>query len=70
MSSANVFAEELFQKTFAENHRSQEAWDKFRRGILEYGGSRDELEVLEEFLGRLPTPGALLQSLGLFAAPK
>ncbi|PMD39476.1 metallopeptidase MepB [Hyaloscypha variabilis F] len=66
---ANVFAEELFQKNFAEDHRSPEAWNKFRRGILEYGGSRDELEVLEEFLGRSPTPDALLQILGLFVVP-
>jgi len=37
---------------FSKNHRSPEAWDRFKRDILEYGDSRDELKVLEGFLGR------------------
>jgi metallopeptidase MepB len=65
IASSNVFAEELFQGTFAKDHRSKEAWERFRRGILEYGGSRDERELLEEFLGHPPTPDALLLSVGL-----
>lgn len=70
--SANVFAEEMFQENFAKDHTSQAAWDKFRRGILEYGGSRNEREVLEEFLGRPPTTDALLRNLrqGLDASLK
>jgi Zn-dependent oligopeptidase len=32
---------------------------------LEYGGSRNEREVLEEYLGRPPNPDALLRSMGL-----
>ena len=63
--SANVFAEEMFQEAFAKDHSSQAAWDRFRKEILRYGGSRTEREVLEEFLGRPPTPHALLQNLGL-----
>jgi metallopeptidase MepB len=64
-ASSNVFAEEMFQKTFAKDHRSKEAWGSFRRGILEYGGSRDERELLKEFLGHAPTPDPLLQNMGL-----
>jgi metallopeptidase MepB len=63
--SANVFAEELFQEAFAKDPKSQVAWDRFRQGILEYGGSRIEREVLEEFLGRPPTAYSLIRSLGL-----
>jgi metallopeptidase MepB len=44
---------------------SKEAWERFRRGILEIGGSRDESKVLEEFLGHPPTPDPLLRSIGL-----
>jgi Peptidase family M3 len=61
--SAQMFAEELFHEAFAKDHRSRYAWDKFRQGILVYGGSRDEREVLEEFLGRAPTSDALIQNL-------
>lgn len=66
INSANVFAEGMFQQGFAADHTSQNAWNRFRRGILEYGGSRNERrEVLEEFLGHPPAGDALLQSLGL-----
>ncbi|KAH8591395.1 hypothetical protein B0O99DRAFT_744584 [Bisporella sp. PMI_857] len=67
---AEIFAADLFQTTFAENPRSQAAWEQFRRGILEYGGSRNELEVLEEFLGgRCTNLNALLSILGISTSP-
>lgn len=62
-NSAHAFAADIFQIVFAKEPHSQEAWDKYRRGILEYGGSRNELEMLEEFIGRPTNPDALLQSL-------
>jgi metallopeptidase MepB len=61
--SANVFAADMFENKFAKDHQSKEAWDSFRRGILEYGGSRNELQVLEEFLGRPANTTALLKSI-------
>lgn len=30
---------------------SRKAWDKFRREVLEYGGSRNEMEILRAHLG-------------------
>ncbi|RFU25411.1 hypothetical protein B7463_g10923, partial [Scytalidium lignicola] len=63
--SASVFATDIFQATFAENSRSLPAWDKYRRGILEYGGSRDEMEMMTKFLGRPPSAESLLRSLKL-----
>ncbi|KAK7445662.1 hypothetical protein CaCOL14_002234 [Colletotrichum acutatum] len=63
--SAQAFAASLFESCFAKDPRSPEAWDLYRRGILEYGGSRDEMEMMKEFLGREPGPDALLRSLGL-----
>ncbi|KAI2625005.1 hypothetical protein GGR54DRAFT_629452 [Hypoxylon sp. NC1633] len=62
--SAHVFAAEMFQAIFAEDPRSREAWIRYRKGILEYGGSRDELSMLEEFLGHAPSADALLRELG------
>lgn len=68
--SANFFGAELFQEKFSKDHRSQAAWDKFRQGILEWGGSRNELGALEEFLSRPASAttnrtDALLRSLSL-----
>ena len=63
VDSAQVFAADLFESTFASDPRCQLAWERYRRGVLEYGGSRDELQMLHEFLGRPPNPCALLRSL-------
>ncbi|KAF9873525.1 hypothetical protein CkaCkLH20_08984 [Colletotrichum karsti] len=63
--SAQAFAADFFESTFAEDPRNAEAWDRYRRGILEYGGSKKEMDIMTEFLGREPGPGALLRSLGL-----
>ncbi|CEJ89495.1 hypothetical protein VHEMI05336 [[Torrubiella] hemipterigena] len=65
---ANVFAQDMFSVNFSEDHRSIAAWDRYRRGLLEHGGSRDEKQVLKEFLGRTPNENALLKSLGLSQA--
>ncbi|KAK1479351.1 peptidase family M3 [Colletotrichum tamarilloi] len=63
--SAQAFAASFFESCFAKDPRSPEVWDRYRRDILEYGGSRDEMEMMKEFLGREPGPDALLRSLGL-----
>ena len=66
IQSAEIFAANLFQRTFAEDPHSQLAWERFRRGILEYGGSSNEMVILEEFLGGSPAdPQALLAVLGI-----
>lgn len=66
--SAEIFAADMFQTTFANNPLSRDAWQSFRQGILEYGGSRNELEVVEQFLGgRRTTPDVLLAMLGVSA---
>ncbi|KAK6193301.1 hypothetical protein LQW54_012602 [Pestalotiopsis sp. IQ-011] len=61
--SAHVFAADLFESTFADDPRDQGAWDRYRCGILEPGGSRDEMQM-EEFLGRPINPQALLRGFG------
>ncbi|KAK6226540.1 peptidase family m3 [Colletotrichum tabaci] len=62
--SAQAFAADFFETCFARDPRSPETWDRYRRQILECGGSRNAMEMMTEFLGREPGPGALLQSLG------
>jgi len=41
------------------------AWAKFRKEILRYGGSRDEWDLVQQFLGHPARINALLRSLGL-----
>lgn len=55
----------MFRAVFAEDHRSLTAWDRFRREVLEYGGSRDEWSILQDFIGHTPEPTGLLQNLGI-----
>lgn len=58
-----MFAAELFESTFREDPRSVSAWDRYKKGILEFGGSRDELGLLQEYLGHTPTAEALLRDI-------
>jgi metallopeptidase MepB len=67
--SAEIFGANLFQTAFAKTPRSRATWERFRHRILEYGGSKNELEILEEFLGSDPAdPNALLVMLGMSAS--
>jgi len=60
-----VFAADVFETFFAKNPRDRTAWERYRRMILEPGGSRDEKKLVEEFLGRPLRTEAYLQSLGI-----
>ncbi|KAK1585134.1 peptidase family M3 [Colletotrichum navitas] len=62
--SAQAFAADFFETCFARDPRDPGAWDRYRHGILEYGGSRDAMGMMTEFLGRETGPDALLRSLG------
>lgn len=62
-NSAAVFAADIFHHNFEEDPRSQERWERYRWGILKFGGSRDEMEMLEEFLGHKPSSQYLFSNL-------
>jgi metallopeptidase MepB len=47
---------------------SMEQGTRYRRAVLEKGGSKDPLEMLTDILGRSPSPEALYLELGLDAA--
>lgn len=38
---------------------------RYRHTVLERGGSQDEMQTLEDFLGRKPSTGAFYRELGL-----
>jgi thimet oligopeptidase len=38
---------------------------RYRNAVLANGGSKDEFEMVKDFLGRDPDPAAFFRSLGL-----
>ncbi|KAK1759084.1 hypothetical protein QBC47DRAFT_315112, partial [Echria macrotheca] len=55
-----MFATDVFATAFSKDPRNRETWERYRRIILEPGGSRDELGIVREFLGRPVNTAALL----------
>ncbi|KAF4231723.1 hypothetical protein CNMCM6805_010312 [Aspergillus fumigatiaffinis] len=57
-------AQDLFLSVFARDPYNRDTWDKYRRGVLEHGGSQQNLlRMLEDFLGRPPNMNALVEDL-------
>ncbi|MDU8884922.1 M3 family metallopeptidase [Yeosuana sp. MJ-SS3] len=62
---SKVYAQDMFS-VFAENGiLDKETGIRYRDIILANGGSKDELELVKEFLGREPNNEAFLKELGL-----
>jgi metallopeptidase MepB len=60
--SCTALAQDLFQPVFAKDLGSRDTWDRYRSGILEYGGSQEDvLMMLEEFFGRPSNLDALAE---------
>ncbi|KAJ5725344.1 thimet oligopeptidase [Penicillium malachiteum] len=59
-----TLAADMWSSGFKETPISQQAAMKYRRQILDHGGSKDEHKAVEELLGRAPTSDAYLQDLG------
>ncbi|KAK0646737.1 peptidase family M3 [Cercophora newfieldiana] len=60
---AGVFAADVFDTMFAANPRDRKTWERYRRTILQPGGSVDAKKMIEEFLGRPVNPDALMRRL-------
>lgn len=58
-----VFGADIFETAFAADTANRETWERYKRIILEPGGSRDELKSVEEFLGRPISPEPLFRRL-------
>ena len=57
-------AQDVFLSTFAEDPFQKDKWEKYRREILQNGGSQQDLfQMLERFLGRPPNMNALVEGL-------
>ncbi len=66
---AQVFGDDMFGQFEAEGVTSPAIGLRYRREILEPGGSRDAIDLLRAFLGREPSPATFLRRLGIEAEP-
>ncbi|KAF3920209.1 Saccharolysin [Arthrobotrys entomopaga] len=62
---SEVFSQDMFFTAFKKDPMNKEAGRRYRKVVLERGGSLDEMENLKEFLGREPNSDAFLEELGL-----
>jgi len=64
---ALVYAQDFyseFKKVENNKNKLKEIGQRYRREILEVGGSRDEMESVKKFLGRNPNNKAFLEEIG------
>ena len=55
----------MFYSVFAKDPMNGREGRRYRREVLEKGGSRDEMETLKAFLGREPSKEAFFKELGI-----
>ncbi|GJD03564.1 metallopeptidase MepB [Colletotrichum higginsianum] len=61
---SKVYSTDMFQEKFKSDPLNRDAGLNYRRLVLEKGGSRPELEILREFLGRQPDTKPFYEALG------
>ncbi len=62
---SEVYAADMFSVFESEGMLNQSTGARYRRHILEPGGTKDPLNLVESFLGRKPNNKAFIKSLGL-----
>jgi metallopeptidase MepB len=63
--SSQVYSTDMFYSVFKKNPMDQKEGRRYRHTVLERGGSREEMSLLEEFLGRKPSTEAFYRELGI-----
>ncbi|KAK2056264.1 metallopeptidase MepB [Colletotrichum caudatum] len=62
---SKVYSADMFYTVFRAAPMDSNEGLRYRYAVLEKGGSRDEMQILTEFLGREPTVDAFQHELGL-----
>ncbi|PBP23013.1 putative thimet oligopeptidase [Diplocarpon rosae] len=60
---ASVYSSDLYQTRFAKDPMNGDEGRRYRQLILSQGGSRPEMELLEEYLGRKPNGAAFAKAI-------
>ncbi|KAJ6784038.1 hypothetical protein PWT90_00325 [Aphanocladium album] len=65
---SEVYAADMFDTVFKKDPMSKEAGRWYRDTVLKYGGSREPMDMLKDFLGREPSTQAFYKALGIVGA--
>ena len=60
-----MYASDMFYSMFKDDPMNSEQGRRYRKEVLEKGGSEDEIKQMTNFLGRAPRNDAFLRELGL-----
>ncbi|KAJ9630594.1 metalloendopeptidase [Taxawa tesnikishii (nom. ined.)] len=63
--SSQVYSADMFYTVFKQDPMNAKEGRRYRHTVLERGGSQDEMQTLEDFLGRKPSTEAFYKELGL-----
>ena len=63
--SSQVYSADMFYSVFKKDPMNGKEGRRYRHTVLERGGAQDEMQTLEDFLGRRPSTEAFYQELGL-----
>ncbi len=63
--SSQVYSADMFYTVFAADPMNPKEGRRYRHAVLERGGSQDEMQTLEDFLGRKPSTEPFYRELGL-----
>jgi metallopeptidase MepB len=63
--SSQVYSTDMFYTVFKADPMSAKEGRRYRHTVLERGGSREEMDLLKEFLGREPSTEAFYKELGI-----
>ncbi|PVH91384.1 metallopeptidase MepB [Periconia macrospinosa] len=63
--SSQVYSTDMFYTVFKEDPMNGKEGRRYRHTVLERGGSKHEMEILEDFLGRKPSTESFYKELGI-----
>ncbi|KAF2877491.1 hypothetical protein BDV95DRAFT_559390 [Massariosphaeria phaeospora] len=63
--SSQVYSTDMFYSVFKSEPMNGNEGRRYRHTVLEKGGSKEEMQILEDFLGRKPSTEAFYKELGI-----
>lgn len=66
--SGRVFALDIFRAGFEQDSMSKEGGRRYRKMVLQFGGSQPEMKTLTDYLGREPSTRPYFEFLGIVSS--